>query len=99
MPANNPRRPRRSWKDDKPSANRPGAGQRGWQKEPAAAGPKGPVLTRRGKIALALAGLFVGVIVIVFVLWKIRPIDAPRIVLIPAGNETNLAVPENVAGV
>ncbi len=98
MPANNPRQPKRSWKDEKPLGGNPGPGQRGWHKEPTAAGPKGPLLTRRGKIALALAGLVVGVIAIVVVLYLMRTIEEPWIVVVRADYATNLAVPENVAG-
>src|SRR5260370_18476205 len=98
MPATDPRQPRRSWKDDKPAAGKPGQGQRGWHKEPAAAsGPKRPLLTRRGKIAVAVGGLFLGVIAFAVVMWFLDTIDAPRIVVIADGYETNLAVPPTVA--
>src|SRR5260370_30367208 len=97
MPANSPRQPRRSWKDDKPTGDR--RGQRGWQKEPAAPGAKGPMLSRQGKIAIALGGLILGIIAVAAILLYPRTPDPPRLVLIRAGYETNLAVPENVAGV
>jgi hypothetical protein len=99
MPANNPRQPRRSWKDDKPTGDRRGHGQRGWHKEPAAPGVKGPWLSRRGKIALAVTGLLLGIGAIAAFMLMPRAPDPPRLVLIGAGYETNPAVPANVAGV
>ncbi len=98
MAANNPRQPKRSWKDDKPTGGRPG--QRGWRAEKADAGAtRGPILTRRGKIILAVAGLTVGVIVLAIVLLWPKPNSVPRLVLVGAGYQTNLAQPENVLGV
>jgi len=98
MATNNPRQPKRSWKDDKPAGGRPG--QRGWRAEKSDAGAtKGPILTRRGKIILAASGLLIGVVVLAIVLLWPKPNSVPRFVLVGAGYQTNLAQPENVLGV
>src|SRR2546428_76797 len=90
-----PQPPRRSWRDDA-SGNR-GPTKREWQKEGGGSGG-GPRLSRRMKIILAASSL-VGVLVGVLVMWwMIRRTDPPRLVLIGAGYETNLAVPHNVHG-
>ena len=97
MPAGDPRPPKRSWREGAASTPKSAAGKRAWKQE-ASAGESGPLFTRRGKILLAAGGLLgvLGAIIAVY-LWM-RPIDPPRLVLIGAGYETNLAVPHNVQG-
>jgi hypothetical protein len=88
--------PKRSWRDDA-SAGR-GAAKREWQKDAGGSHGGVPRLSKRMKIFLA-AGSLLTVLVGVVVLWLLfrRP-DPPRLVLISAGYETNLAVPHNVYG-
>jgi hypothetical protein len=96
-PGNDPRPQKRSWRDGASTPNKGAAGKQTWRQE-ASSGPKGPFLTRRGKILLASGGLLavLGTIIAVY-LW-LRPIDPPRLVLIGAGYETHLPVPQNVYG-
>src|SRR5205814_1818850 len=55
-------------------------------------------ISKRMKILLAVTSLLAVVAVIVVVLLWLRGTDPPRLVLIGAGYETNLAVPHNAYG-
>jgi Mg-chelatase subunit ChlD len=92
---NPPQPPKRSWRDD--AGARGAAKKREWQKEPGGTSA-GPRLGKRMKILLAGGGLL-AILAGVVVMWLLlrRP-DSPRLVLIGAGYETNLAVPHNVYG-
>ena len=101
MATNNPRQPKRSWKDDKPAGGRPG--QRGWRAEKADAGAaRGPILTRRGKIILAVSGLTIGAVIVLAIVLLSSQACELGASLRPRGRtgyQTNLAQPENVLGV
>jgi hypothetical protein len=88
--------PKRSWRDDG-SGGRGAATKREWQKEAGGSGGA-PRFSKRIKIILAATSLLTVVGGVVVLLLWIRHIDPPRLVLIGAGNETELAVPHNVYG-
>ena len=88
--------PKRSWRDDT-SGGRGATNKREWQKEPGK-GSRGPWFTKRVKVLLAVTSLLTVVVGVVVVLLLLRHTDPPRLVLIGAGYETNLAVPHNVYG-
>jgi hypothetical protein len=98
MPNNNPRPPKRSWRDEGSSEKGHAPGRRKWHKEGEAKGPAEPRIGRGAKIALAAAALVaVGVGIWIVIEW-LRPVKPFQLVLIGAGYESNLSVPHNVPG-
>jgi hypothetical protein len=97
MAENNPRLPKRAWRDNQPAGAAPKQGRRAWQKE-LGQESSGPRLTKKTMIAL-VGGAFVVVaaVLLAVVFWPV-PIKPYHLVLIGAGYETNLAVPANVYG-
>jgi hypothetical protein len=95
---NNPRTPKRSWRDGGDSTKRSGP-ERDWAKDgKKAGGGGGGGLSRRSQIILAGGSLLTGLAVfIVILLWPRTP-PPPRLVLIGSANETSLVTPLNTAG-
>jgi hypothetical protein len=98
MASNNPRPPKRSWRDGGSPGKGPSPGPRKWQKESESKGPGGPRLGRGTKIALAaLALVIVGVGIKIVIDW-LKPPTPFTLVLVEADYATNLAIPPNVPG-
>ncbi len=97
MADNNPRMPKRSWRDNPPSGATPKRGRRAWQKEQGREAA-GPWLTKKTKAILAGGAFVVVAAILLAVAFWPKPIKPFRLVLLGAGYETNLAVPANAYG-
>jgi hypothetical protein len=97
MADNNPRLPKKSWRDNQPAGATSKKGRRAWQKEQGQEAA-GPWWTRRTKIWLTGGAIVLVAALIVVVYLILRPIKPFHFVLLGAGYETNLAVPANAYG-
>jgi Mg-chelatase subunit ChlD len=98
MPNNNPRLPKRSWRDEGSSEKGHAPGRRKWHKEGEAKGPAEPRFGRGAKITLAAVALVVVGVGIKFVIDWLIPPKPFTLVLVEADYATNLAIPPNVPG-